>query len=72
MGSDRFSKIPRRDFLKLAGAVSAASVTQGAFAETDRHFSIVIDAEDPIASAHPVRWAADQLAQCAEGKGRGS
>ena len=69
MGSDRFSKIPRRDFLKLAGAASAASVTQGAFAETDRHFSIVIDAEDKIASARPVRWAADQLAHALKEKG---
>jgi hypothetical protein len=51
----------RREFLKAAGAASAASLVPGAMAQAARGYAIVIDASDPVAGAPPVRWAADQL-----------
>ncbi|MGH9593414.1 MAG: hypothetical protein ACRD5L_10015, partial [Bryobacteraceae bacterium] len=69
MTPDPLSAIERREFLKLAGAVSALSLTQGALAQTGQRFSIVIDAADPVASGGPVRWAADQLGKALEEKG---
>jgi hypothetical protein len=51
----------RREFLKVAGAASAASIAKAAWAAPSRACAIVIDASDPVASTPPVRWAADQL-----------
>src|ERR1700712_5549466 len=53
--------LPRRDFLKLAGATAAVGITTPSFAATGTHVAIVIDAADPIASSAPVRWAAEKL-----------
>ncbi|HUV68470.1 MAG TPA: hypothetical protein VMW15_02330 [Terracidiphilus sp.] len=69
MTHDPLSAIERREFLKLAGAVSAVSLTQGALAQTEQRFSIEIDAADPVASGAPVRWAADQLGAALKEKG---
>ncbi len=69
MKPDPLSAIERRDFLKLAGAVSAVSLSRGALAQSGRGFSIVIDAQDPIASSQPVRWAAEQLQKALAAKG---
>ena len=53
----------RREFIKLAGAVSAASVTQGALAQSGRGCLIKIDARDPVAGARPVQWRWDNFAR---------
>jgi hypothetical protein len=59
----------RREFLKLAGALSAANLTHGALAAPVRRFAITIDAQDPVASSQPVRWAAEQLREAIAAKG---
>jgi hypothetical protein len=59
----------RREFLKLAGAVSAASASGAARAATSRNIAIVIDAQDEAAGAAPVRWAAEQLRSAIAVKG---
>ena len=59
----------RREFLKLVGAVSAESVARGAKPAPRRSVAIVIDAQDPVAGAGPVRWAADQLRGAIAAKG---
>jgi len=61
MAPDALSAIQRRDFLKLVGAITAFSVADGSFAAPSQRIDIVIDAEDPITSSAPVKWAADQL-----------
>ena len=69
MTPDPLFPIQRREFLKLAGAVSAASLTRGALADTARGVAIVIDAQDPVASSQPVRWAAERLGNALKEKG---
>ena len=69
MTTNTLSAMQRRDFLKLAGAASAAGLTRRALAESGRRFSIVIDAIDPVASTQPVRWAAEQLGNALKAKG---
>jgi hypothetical protein len=69
MTPDPLSRMQRREFLKLAGAVSAVSLTRGALAETGRSFAIVIDTQDPMATLQPVRWAAEQLRNALTEKG---
>ncbi len=59
----------RREFIKLAGAASAASVARGAMAQSGRGCLIKIDARDPVASAPPVLWAAEQLRAALAAKG---
>ncbi len=59
----------RREFLKVAGAVSAATVARGAMAQGSRGASIVLDAHDPLAGAAPVQWAAEQLRAALAAKG---
>jgi len=51
----------RREFLKVAGTASAASLVAGAMAQAGRSYAVVIDASDPIANSPAVQWAADQL-----------
>src|ERR1700734_713255 len=59
----------RRDFLKVAGAVSVASAARGAKPAPTRGIAIVIDARDSVAGAGPVRWAAEQLRSAIAAKG---
>ncbi len=59
----------RREFLKVAGVASAASLVPGAMAQSGRGCSIVIDASDPVVGAPPVQWAADQLRAALAAKG---
>ena len=51
----------RRDFLKLAGATTALSLAPAAVAAADRRVSILLDANDAIASSAPAKWAAGRL-----------
>ncbi len=60
----------RREFLKLAGAASAARVARGATVKSGRGFAIVVDAHDPVANSLPVRWAAEQLREALAAKGK--
>src|ERR1035441_9454952 len=65
----RVFRMKRREFLKVAGAVSAATIARGAMAQSGRGFVIVIDSNDPVASAPPVQWAAEQLRAALAAKG---
>jgi hypothetical protein len=58
----------RREFLKLAGAASAAGVARAA-KPTARGFAIVVDARDPVSGAAPVWWAAEELRSAIAAKG---
>ncbi len=69
MAPDPFVPIQRRDFLKLAGATTAFSLTQRALAGPSRRISVIVDANDPIASSDPVKWAAGQLRRALIAKG---
>ncbi len=59
----------RREFLKVAGAASAATIVRGSMAQSGRGFVIVIDSNDQVASAPPVQWAADELRAALAAKG---
>ncbi len=60
----------RREFLKGAGAASAAAMARGVVAQAGRGYAIAIDGNDPVAGAPAVRWAADQLRGAIAAKGR--
>ena len=52
----------RRNFLKQTGmAIGAAAAGPGALAQARGRVSVVMDPKDPVASAPPVRWAAQEL-----------
>ena len=59
----------RREFLKVAGAASAATMAHGAMAQPGRGCSIIIDGNDPVVGAPPIRWAAEQLRGALAAKG---
>ena len=59
----------RREFLKVAGAASAASLVPSSMAQVGRGCTIVIDGSDPVAGAPPVQWAAEQLRAALAAKG---
>ncbi len=69
MAHNPVSAIRRRDFLKLAGAVTAFGFTHEALAGPSRRVSLTLDVNDPIASSDPVKWAAGQLRQALIAKG---
>ena len=69
MRDHSFFAMRRREFLKLAGALSAANLTRGALAAPSLRFAVTIDAQDPVAAAQPVRWAAEQLRTSLAAKG---
>jgi hypothetical protein len=66
------SSLQRREFLKLAGAVSAVGLTHGALAQTGRKFAIVVHPHDPLATAPPVQRAMEQLRSALKEKGESS
>ncbi len=59
----------RREFLKAAGAASAASLVRGTMAQPGRRYAIVMDANDAVAGSPAVRWAAEQLRGAIAAKG---
>jgi hypothetical protein len=61
--------VRRREFLKIAGAVTALEFVDTALALPRRRVAIVIDADDPVASSTPVRWAAEKLKSALVTKG---
>ncbi len=69
MAPDSLSSIQRRDFLRLAAGVTAFSFADYAFADSSPRITVLIDAEDPVASSDPVKWAAGQLRKALSAKG---
>ncbi len=59
--------LDRRQFLRGAG--SAALAGSQVFARSGPRLAIVLDPRDPVASAPPARWAAEQLRATAEAGG---
>jgi hypothetical protein len=69
MAPDSLSAMQRRDFLKLAGVVTALGFTHSALASPSRRVSVIVDANDPVASTDAVKWAAGQLRKALVAKG---
>src|ERR1700722_17972995 len=69
MSMDHFSRMQRRAFLKLTGAMAAFRLTPSALAVPSRRISVIVDDNDPIACSEPVHWAADQLRNALVAKG---
>lgn len=51
----------RREFLKVAGAASAASLAKGTLAATGKSVAIVLDSHIEILQSPSLQWAAEQL-----------
>jgi hypothetical protein len=69
MATDRFSRMQRRAFLKLTGAMAAFRLTPRVLAVPSRQISVIVDDNDPIACSEPVHWAAEQLRNALVTKG---
>jgi hypothetical protein len=69
MSMDHFSRMQRRAFLKLSGAMAAFRLTPRALAVPSHRISVVVDDNDPIACSEPVHWAAGQLRDALVTKG---
>jgi hypothetical protein len=69
MTLDQFSAMQRRDFLKLAGATTVASLAPGAMAASNRRVTVVVDPANPVASSGPVKQAAMRLQKALAAKG---
>ncbi len=61
MSADKASNIVRRDFLKLAGAITACGLGPASLAGEANHICLILDPESPIVSSPPVKRAAEQL-----------
>jgi hypothetical protein len=61
MKSSLFALLPRRDFLKLAGATTVCGLARPAVATPPQRVAILLDSSDPIPSSATVRWAASRL-----------
>lgn len=61
MPSESNPRLPRREFLKLAGATTVCSIAPSAVAAPSRRIAILLDSSDPVASSPPVKWAAGRL-----------
>ena len=69
MPPEAIAAIDRRDFLKLAGATTALSLTPGALAAPSPRVAVIIDDGDPAASSARVKWAAGALRKALAAKG---
>src|ERR1700744_1585369 len=61
--------MPRRDFLKISGAITALSLTRRVLASPGQRISIVLEGVDPCAASDPVVWAAGRLRKAIAAKG---
>jgi hypothetical protein len=71
MRADAASNIARRDFLKLAGAITACGLAPAGLAGGTNHTCLILDLENPIVSSAPVRRAAEQLRKVLASNGVG-
>jgi hypothetical protein len=71
MRADAASNIARRDFLKLAGAITASGLAPAGLAGRTNHICLILDPESPIASSAPVKRAAEQLRRALASNGVG-
>src|SRR5271156_1699631 len=69
MAMDRFTRMQRRAFLKLTGAMAALRLTPHALALPSRRISVIVDGNDSIASSDPVKSAAGRLRNSLVNKG---
>jgi hypothetical protein len=69
MRADAASNIARRDFLKLAAAVTTCGLAPAGLAAGTNHICLILDPENPIASTVPVKRAAEKLRQALASKG---
>src|ERR1019366_5666903 len=69
MRADAASNIARRDFLKLAGAITASGLAPAALAGQTSHICLIMDPENPILSSAPVKRASAQLRQALASRG---
>jgi hypothetical protein len=69
MAMDRFSRMQRRAFLKLTGAMTAFRLTPRVLAAPSHRISVIVDDTDPVACSEPVHWAASQLRNALVTKG---
>lgn len=63
------AKIPRRKFLKLAGAAGVYGLSPAAFAADSGRVCLIMDPENPAASSAPAKRAAMQLSKALQAKG---
>lgn len=61
--------IPRRDFLKIAGAAGAYGFSSASFAAGAGRVSLIVDPRNAAASSGPAMWAAGQLQQALAARG---
>ena len=61
--------IDRREFLKRTGLATGFGVAESIAAGKGRGVVIVLDPDDPIASAVPAKWAAGELQQALAAQG---
>jgi hypothetical protein len=69
MKADAASYIARRDFLKLASAVTACGLAPVSLAAGTNRVCLILDPENPTASSAPVKRAAEKLRQALASKG---
>jgi hypothetical protein len=69
MKTGQWSNIPRRDFLKVAGAATVCGLSQSSFAASNARVCLIVDPHDSSASSAPVKRAMAQLRRELEAKG---
>ena len=71
MKPDALSNVDRRDFLKLAGAATACSVSRRAFGAPSEPFALIVDPANAAASSGPAKKSRRETASRSSHKGRG-
>src|ERR1700677_2679879 len=69
MSTDHFSRMQRRAFLKLTGAMTAFRLAPRALAVPSHRISVIVDDDDPLACSEPFYCAAGQLRNALVTKG---
>src|SRR5450631_2133385 len=69
MKADAPSNIARRDFLKLAGAITGCGLAPACLAGETNHICLILDLENPIVSSAPVKRAAERFRQALASNG---
>ena len=69
MESDEVRAIPRRNFLKLAGAAGVCGLSQTGFAAAAKRVSLIVDPENSTAASVPTMRAIAQLGEALGAKG---